>query len=60
VGDTDGPPPYTESRSSRASRSFGVAVGSVGVPSGDELSNVMSWSRNCPTKVVPAVMLLMT
>jgi hypothetical protein len=34
---------------------LGELSGGVGIPSGEVVSNVMSWSRNCPKKVVPAV-----
>jgi hypothetical protein len=37
-----------------ATRVFRVDCGSVGTPSGELASKVMSWSRNWPTKVIPA------
>jgi hypothetical protein len=42
-----GPAPYKESRSSDGDREFTESAGSVGTPSGEPVSNVMSWSRNC-------------
>jgi hypothetical protein len=36
-------------------RPFTAVFGSVGWPSLDATSNVMSWSMNCPKNVVPAV-----
>jgi hypothetical protein len=36
-------------------RPFGELPGSVGTPIVEVVSKVMSWSMNCPRKVVPAV-----
>src|SRR5262249_53476708 len=51
---TDGPAPYTESRSYEGVRVFGDCSGAVGTPSVEVVSDVMSWSRNCPMNVLPA------
>jgi hypothetical protein len=55
IGLPVGPAPYTESRSSAGVRPVGDVNGSVGVPSGELVSKVTSWSMNCPRNVVPAV-----
>ena len=45
-GEPNGPLPYTESRSSDGVRALTVCSGAVVIPSGDVVSNVMSWSKN--------------
>ena len=54
-GSAAGPPPYSESRSNDGVRWFVVASGSAVWPRAEDASKVMSWSRNWPRNVVPAV-----